>query len=182
MLAPVGRCSGSDFAGHPQDTRVERRTWEPRRRRGGRSRATAVRNTRVTCRSRTIGADDRQREFSHRDGTPHMKITAPTSSPLPVISVGGARLDHRQIAAARSGVQVVITAEGSERVRQSWLHGLAVADDRPLYGRTTGVGANRTVRPVGDPTGLARSLLRSHAPPSVSLGPQSGCGRCCSSV
>ncbi len=92
-----------------------------------------------------------------------MKITAPTSSPLPVISVGGARLDHRQIAAARSGVQVVITAEGSERVRQSWLHGLAVADDRPLYGRTTGVGANRTVRPVGDPTGLARSLLRSHA-------------------
>ncbi|MDQ2740035.1 MAG: aromatic amino acid ammonia-lyase, partial [Actinomycetota bacterium] len=92
-----------------------------------------------------------------------MKTTAPTSSPLPVISVDGARLDLRQIAAARSGVQVVITAEGSERVRQSWLHGLAVADDRPLYGRTTGVGANRTVRPVGDPTSLARSVLRSHA-------------------
>jgi histidine ammonia-lyase len=67
-------------------------------------------------------------------------------------------------AAARGGaVEVELTDAARERMAAGHASAEAVAAHRPVYGRTTGVGANRHVDVRGDLSGHALRLLRSHA-------------------
>jgi histidine ammonia-lyase len=67
-------------------------------------------------------------------------------------------------AAARGGpIAVELTAAARERMAAGHAAAEAVAADRGVYGRTTGVGANRHVDVRGDLGEHALRLLRSHA-------------------
>ena len=78
------------------------------------------------------------------------------------------RLDGRQltcgdiVAAARHQEQVVLDPAGRDRARRSHELAVRVSGERALYGRSTGVGANRSVA-VAATDEHARALLRSHA-------------------
>lgn len=66
--------------------------------------------------------------------------------------------------AARSDVMIAISDTGLGRARDAWHTVRRVAERRPVYGRTTGVGANRAVEVEwedADAHGLR--LMRSHA-------------------
>ncbi|URN10387.1 aromatic amino acid lyase [Actinomadura madurae] len=68
------------------------------------------------------------------------------------------------VRAAREDVTVLTAPEGVERARAAWRVAREVAASQPVYGRTTGVGANRVVDVEwedADAHGLR--LLRSHA-------------------
>ncbi|GLZ05372.1 histidine ammonia-lyase [Actinomadura sp. NBRC 104412] len=81
------------------------------------------------------------------------------------IVIDGTGLTCYQVArAAREDVTIVMSPEGVERARSAWKTVREVAAERPVYGRTTGVGANREVGVEwedSDAHGLR--LLRSHA-------------------
>lgn len=70
-------------------------------------------------------------------------------------------------AVAHQGETVTVTAAALERAAQSQAYADEAATGRVLYGRSTGVGANRSVA-VRDPDAHAMRLLRSHA---TSAGP-----------
>ncbi|WP_026415225.1 aromatic amino acid ammonia-lyase [Actinomadura oligospora] len=66
--------------------------------------------------------------------------------------------------AARADVMIAISGAGLARARDAWHTVRRVAERRPVYGRTTGVGANRAVEVEwedADAHGLR--LMRSHA-------------------
>lgn len=89
-------------------------------------------------------------------------------SALPEVLLGAGSLsvDDIERVARRSAVPAL--AEGAlERVATGAAYADAVAATRPIYGRSTGVGANRMVA-VSDPQAQALRLLRSHA---TSAGP-----------
>ena len=68
------------------------------------------------------------------------------------------------VAAARSGaLDVEITPAARERMAVGHRAAEEIAAVRSVYGRTTGVGANRHVDILGDLGGHALRLLRSHA-------------------
>ncbi|NDU72872.1 aromatic amino acid lyase [Actinomadura sp. DSM 109109] len=81
------------------------------------------------------------------------------------IVIDGTSLTCAQVArAAREDVTVAISAAGVERARAAWRVVREVTEAQPVYGRTTGVGANRVVDVEwedADAHGLR--LLRSHA-------------------
>ncbi|WP_329519803.1 aromatic amino acid ammonia-lyase [Spirillospora sp. NBC_01491] len=81
------------------------------------------------------------------------------------IVIDGRALTCAQVGtAAREDVTVAIAPEGAARALAAWRVALEVADAQPVYGRTTGVGANRVVDVEwedADAHGLR--LLRSHA-------------------
>jgi histidine ammonia-lyase len=68
-------------------------------------------------------------------------------------------------AAARSGaIDVDLTPAARERIAAAHRSVAAAAERRPVYGRTTGVGANRSVGvEAGDERAHSLRLLRSHA-------------------
>ena len=70
-------------------------------------------------------------------------------------------------AVAHREASFAVTPQARARVAASHEFAVRVAAERPVYGRTTGVGANRSERVV-DPAEHARALLRSHA---TSAGP-----------
>ena len=84
-----------------------------------------------------------------------------------MIEIDGRELALADIAAVAAGsVQVTLTPSAVERMAESQRSARATAQVRPVYGRSTGVGANRSValdQTAGatDPHGL--NLLRSHA-------------------
>jgi histidine ammonia-lyase len=85
-----------------------------------------------------------------------------------VVALDGGALTAADIAAvAHRATSVELTPQARARVVASHEFAVRVAAERPVYGRTTGVGANRTER-VLDPAAHARALLRSHA---TSAGP-----------
>lgn len=85
-----------------------------------------------------------------------------------MIVVDGAHLTAADVVAiGYRRDQVEIAPAGRERVRASAVYADQVAAHRPIYGRSTGVGANRMVE-LADPGGQALGLLRSHA---TSAGP-----------
>jgi histidine ammonia-lyase len=85
-----------------------------------------------------------------------------------VIVLDGTGLDAPTVAAVASRRDGVRLAGGAlARAAASFDFAQRVADQRPVYGRSTGVGANRHV-PVADPDAHAAALLRSHA---TALGP-----------
>ena len=91
-------------------------------------------------------------------------MTATIPHPLPTIELDGSRLtvaDIAQVATRRASVR--LSDSGFERARRSFEAATTAAGDRPLYGRSTGVGANRTVQVSGNGSAHALSLLRSHA-------------------
>ncbi|GGT90384.1 MULTISPECIES: aromatic amino acid ammonia-lyase [Actinomadura] len=81
------------------------------------------------------------------------------------IVIDGTLLTCAQVArAAREDVTVAIAAAGVRRARDAWRVVREVTEAQPVYGRTTGVGANRVVDVEwedADAHGLR--LLRSHA-------------------
>ena len=89
-------------------------------------------------------------------------------SELP-LTVDGSHLTLDEIVAvARRGDTVRVEPAARERVEASHVFADGVAEDRPIYGRSTGVGANKEiVQP--DPDSQALQLLRSHATSSGEL-------------
>jgi histidine ammonia-lyase len=78
-----------------------------------------------------------------------------------VVEVGGDDLTCRDVAAvARRHSHVAVTAAGLRRAAAAYAAAARIAADRAVYGRTTGVGANRTVAAA---EGHGVRLLRSHA-------------------
>ena len=85
-----------------------------------------------------------------------------------MISLDGVGLTAADIAAvAHRAASIEVSLRARSRVAASHEFAVRVAAERPVYGRTTGVGANRGVQ-VSDPAEHARGLLRSHA---TSAGP-----------
>lgn len=79
------------------------------------------------------------------------------------IAVNGSGLNCDVVSAvARDGAFVTVTPQAIERARQSWEVVQEVAARRPVYGRTTGVGANRDVT-IEDDDAHGLRLLRSHS-------------------
>ncbi|GGM03614.1 aromatic amino acid lyase [Nakamurella endophytica] len=82
----------------------------------------------------------------------------------PTVEIDGAPLPVATIAAAAAGpVLVRLTARARSAAQASSALGDREAGRRELYGRSTGVGANRSVGVTGDPAGHAAALVRSHA-------------------
>lgn len=81
------------------------------------------------------------------------------------IVIDGTSLTCSQVArAARGDVAIAVAQDGVERATAAWRVAREVAAAQPVYGRTTGVGANRVVDVEwedADAHGLR--LLRSHA-------------------
>ncbi|MGW4640326.1 aromatic amino acid ammonia-lyase [Sphaerisporangium sp. NPDC004334] len=92
---------------------------------------------------------------------------------LRTITLGGSRTGPADIAGiARDGAPVHLAADGLERATAAFEAAGEIARRRPVYGRTTGVGANRTQQVAaaeGDAHGLR--LLRSHAGGAGALVP-----------
>jgi histidine ammonia-lyase len=85
-----------------------------------------------------------------------------------VIALDGGGITAGEIAAiARREASVAVTPLARARVAASHEFAVRVSAERPVYGRTTGVGANRNEQVV-DPVEHAHALLRSHA---TSAGP-----------
>src|SRR5450755_1359587 len=81
------------------------------------------------------------------------------------ILLDGESLTGAQVAAVASRrAEVAISPGGGDRARAAARVAAAVARQRPVYGRTTGVGANRDQLVLGDDAaGNGLRLLRSHA-------------------
>jgi histidine ammonia-lyase len=85
-----------------------------------------------------------------------------------VIDIDGDRLTLAEIMKASLGpVSVQVTDAALAGAAASHAYAQQVATERPIYGLSTGVGANRTVA-LTDPDAQALDLLRSHA---ASAGP-----------
>ena len=80
-----------------------------------------------------------------------------------MIRIDGQHLTAAQIAAASDGpLTVELSEQALDRVLRSHQQAVLAGRQRPIYGLTTGVGANRTVDVEPDTAG-AQGLLRSHA-------------------
>jgi histidine ammonia-lyase len=87
---------------------------------------------------------------------------------LPTLDGSHLSLDEIVAVSRRGGGPVEVEPAARERVARSHAFANRVAEDRPIYGRSTGVGANKDlVQP--DPDSQARQLLRSHATSSGEL-------------
>ncbi|MDR6988229.1 histidine ammonia-lyase [Paenarthrobacter nitroguajacolicus] len=82
-----------------------------------------------------------------------------------MVVIDGLTLDLADVVAVADGEDVSLAPEAMARMDESRKSAVATALRRPVYGRSTGVGANRTVSLTeadgGDTHGL--KLLRSHA-------------------
>lgn len=86
-----------------------------------------------------------------------------------MLTLDGTRLTLDEIVAvSRRGRPVEVDAAARERVAASHAFADDVAEDRPIYGRSTGVGANRGLV-LSDPDSQAMQMLRSHATSSGEL-------------
>lgn len=86
-----------------------------------------------------------------------------------MLSLDGGHLRLDQIlAVSELEERVRVDPSARRRVAESHAYADSVAEDRPIYGRSTGVGANRHVV-VPDPDSQAMRLLRSHATSSGEL-------------
>ena|SRR5438876_503053 len=83
------------------------------------------------------------------------------------VELTGRALTCEQVrSVARDGAGVRVLDDGWSRVRRSAELIARLVTTQPVYGRTTGVGSNRTVVIADDPVGRAEhgsALLRSHA-------------------
>jgi histidine ammonia-lyase len=90
-----------------------------------------------------------------------------SDAPVPAqpIRIGEEPLTPETVVACAGAAAVPVELAPAARARIAETHRLAdaVAARRAVYGRTTGVGANRIIAAAGDPEGHAMRLLRSHA-------------------
>lgn len=93
-----------------------------------------------------------------------MSVIAPSVSPAPVVLDGTGPTPAQLCALPDGPVPLVVPPAVRAAVTDGHRRSVAVAARRPVYGRTTGVGANRTVD-VGedDRDGHGLRLWRSHA-------------------
>ena len=98
----------------------------------------------------------------------------------PGIIIDGASLTCAGVAAvARDKARVTVGTEAVAAARAAWETARDVTARRPVYGRTTGVGANRNVGLAeGDLAEHGLRLLRSHAAGSARCSPPSWAGPC----
>jgi histidine ammonia-lyase len=88
---------------------------------------------------------------------------------FPVISVDGGRLTVADIVAAADGAPVELGDRGRARADEAHRLAVRISGERPVYGRTTGVGANKDAAvDRSDTAGHGRRILLSHA---TSAGP-----------
>ncbi|MCA4132903.1 aromatic amino acid lyase [Arthrobacter sp. M4] len=81
-----------------------------------------------------------------------------------MIEIDGRRLDLAHIAAVAAGdTHVTLSASAIQRMSASQRSARATAAQRPVYGRSTGVGANRSVTLDSGEDSHGLNLLRSHA-------------------
>ncbi|MEZ2390451.1 aromatic amino acid lyase [bacterium RCC_150] len=81
-----------------------------------------------------------------------------------MIELDGLRLDLADIATvAAGGAKVTLAPSAVERMAASQRSARATAQRRPVYGRSTGVGANRSVALEAADNAHGLNLLRSHA-------------------
>jgi histidine ammonia-lyase len=82
-----------------------------------------------------------------------------------VVVLDGESLTCAQVAAlARGEARAAVSAAARERAREAAQLAAGLAAERPVYGRTTGVGANRDQQVQGEAAaGNGLRLLRSHA-------------------
>lgn len=102
----------------------------------------------------------------------HATQGATRPAPPHVVTVGGPDLPCTQVVAvARGAARVALHEDG--RTRAARAHELAerIAGVRQVYGRTTGVGANRVEVVVHDEQGHGLRLMRSHASGAGPLEP-----------
>jgi histidine ammonia-lyase len=78
------------------------------------------------------------------------------------VTLDGAHLDLDGLARAANGARVVVDAAALERATASHRNAAAVSATRPVYGRTTGVGAARD-ETTSSTVDHGLRLLRSHA-------------------
>jgi histidine ammonia-lyase len=100
-------------------------------------------------------------------------LVARNADPDAALVIDGARLSCCEIA-ERAGrpLTVQLTEAAWDRIEASHRAAVAAVEQRPVYGRSTGVGANKGVT-VDDWPDYAAGLLRSHATSAGSLrGPE----------
>ncbi len=86
-----------------------------------------------------------------------------------MLTLDGSSLTLDQIVAvSRRAQPVEVEGVARERVEASHVYADSVAEERPIYGRSTGVGANKDLV-QSDPDSQALQLLRSHATSSGEL-------------
>lgn len=99
-----------------------------------------------------------------------------------MLSLDGSPLDCGRIArAARFAEPVSLTPAALERVATAHRGAAEAAERGPVYGRTTGVGANRGVQVDAEAEGIdghGRRLLRSHAAAGEHRSRKKWCARC----
>jgi len=83
--------------------------------------------------------------------------------PGPVVLDGDSLTCAQVAAAARGQAKVTISAAGRERAAAAARTAARVTAQRPVYGRTTGVGANRDQPVAADDEQVGLRLMRSHA-------------------
>ena len=76
------------------------------------------------------------------------------------------------VAVARHAAPVALREDGRDRAARTHALARRVARRRPVYGQTTGVGANRVEVVAADTPGHGLRLLRSHASGTGALEPQ----------
>jgi histidine ammonia-lyase len=81
-----------------------------------------------------------------------------------VITLNGARLTVSDVARIAAGEPVEVDPVAMARADRGWRIATEAAARQPVYGRTTGVGANREIAvPSSEQSGHGRRLLASHA-------------------
>ncbi|QIM19064.1 aromatic amino acid lyase [Leucobacter coleopterorum] len=81
------------------------------------------------------------------------------------------KLTAEHVVSIAKGAAVSVSAAARQSIEAYYLTANRIAKHQPVYGRSTGVGANRTASAEGDPESHGMNLLRSHA---VDAGPAVG--------
>lgn len=99
--------------------------------------------------------------------------TDPDGADRRAVEIDGLPLTCGQVdAVARGGAQAVLGADARSRAAAAHELAATIVTTRPVYGRTTGVGANRVERVPADAPGHGLRLLRSHASGAGDLEPR----------
>ncbi len=98
----------------------------------------------------------------------------------PGIVIDGTSLTCAQVASvARGAAGVRVAAAARSAAREAWQVAREVAGHRPVYGRTTGVGAKRNVEVTADEAAQhGLHVLRSHAAGPARCSTRNWAGPC----
>ncbi|QIK62742.1 aromatic amino acid lyase [Leucobacter viscericola] len=81
------------------------------------------------------------------------------------------QLTAEDVVSIAKGARVQVSAQARKNIEAHYETANRIAEQQPVYGRSTGVGANRTASAAADPETHGMNLLRSHA---VDAGPAVG--------